>query len=130
MQNGKYIQDYFINYHNKQKMIMNKMEDIVILMVNVMIQMMMNLRLLYKKTCDLYYYKYIYILLNLIIYEKVFNLQYHSKQGTTIQKSEKSIKSQSEYSDNNVSYTSTRKEMLSERLVNSGEQARLEEYLK
>ncbi|CAD8056364.1 unnamed protein product [Paramecium primaurelia] len=53
-----------------------------------------------------------------------------SKQGTTIQKSEKSIKSQSEYSDNNVSYTSTRKEMLSERLVNSGEQARLEEYLK
>lgn len=55
MQSGKYIQDYFINNHNKWKMIMNKREDIAILMVNVMILMMMtmNIRLLYKKTCDL-----------------------------------------------------------------------------
>ena len=63
MQNGKFIQDYFINNLKELMMIMNKMVDIAILMVNVMIQMMMNLRLLYKKTCDLYnyYYKYIYI---------------------------------------------------------------------
>ena len=47
-----------------------------------------------------------------------------------IYKSEKSIRSQSEQSDHNTSYTSTRKDMLRERLENSVEQARLEEYLK